>query len=133
MLPRVQRPRAWAIVAALALLVLGLSAARQQPPTAGPTQATAAPGYGTADSNGTMIAVTGIDITGASILYVIDTERRQLSVYQATGGGKATAGVSWIGARNIDLDLQVDAWNDRSSLTYKKLRAEFDGRPPSDD
>ncbi len=84
------------------------------------------PSFATSDSNGSMIAVTGVDLTGSSILYVIDTDNRQLSVYQATGGSRATANVRWVGARRIDLDLQVDGWNDKSELGFKELRDEFE-------
>jgi hypothetical protein len=84
------------------------------------------PSYATADSNDRMIAVTGIDVTGTSVLYVIDTIERRLSVYQADGGGRSTAGIRWIGARNIDLDFAVDGWNDRSDVKYKELRERLD-------
>jgi hypothetical protein len=91
----------------------------------------------TADSNNRMIAVTGTDITGASILYVVDTLSYQLAVYQAVGGSESTQGVKLVGARRIDLDFKVDGYKDRSQYTYKKLREEFskqgllDGATPS--
>ena len=125
---RAQRPLSfdspgWVLVLGVALAALGAlaetgSAARQDPPT----QTLATPSYATADSNDRMIAVTGIDVTGSSVLYVIDTVERRLSVYQADGGGRSTAGIKWIGARNIDLDFAVDGWNDRSDVPYKELR-----------
>lgn len=80
----------------------------------------------TADSNNRMIAVTGTDITGASILYVVDTVSYQLAVYQAVGGSESSQGVKLVGARRIDLDFKVDGYKDRSQFTYKKLREEFD-------
>ena len=83
------------------------------------------PSYATSDSNGSMIAVTGIDVTGGSILYVIDTESKQLAVYQAQGGTSSTMNVKFVGARNIDLDLQVDGYNDRSEFSYKELAKQF--------
>ncbi len=92
-----------------------------QTPTATPPVAMAA----TADSNNRMIAVTGTDITGASILYLVDTLNDQLAVYQAVGGGESTQGVKFVGARRIDLDLKVDGYKDRSEFSYKKLRDEF--------
>src|SRR5262245_21270643 len=100
----------------LVLALLGLAAEPQQtPPTSPPTQAPViplqVPPVATADSNSTMIAVTGMDITGSSILYLVDTERRQLAVYQATGGGASTASIRLVGARNIDLDLRLDGYN----------------------
>ncbi len=95
------------------------------PPPAPKTQAVPYATAATADSNNRMIAVTGTDITGASILYLVDTVNNRLAVYQAQGGADGTRGVNFIGARRIDLDLQLDGWNDRSEWTYKKLKDEF--------
>lgn len=87
-------------------------------------------GGGTADSNGRMIAVTGMDLTGQAVLYVIDTESFQLAVYQASGGGKSTQGIKLVGARRIDLDLQLAGFNDKTEsegrpLPYKALEDAF--------
>ena len=70
-------------------------------------------------------AATGIDVTGSSVLYLVDTERRQLAVYQAQGGTKSTMNVRFVGARNIDLDLQVNGYNDKSEYSYSELAKEF--------
>src|SRR5262245_12896136 len=86
------------LLAGLALSSLGLFSRAQDPTgTQGGGQSNASrsipvvpPAYGTADSNGTMIAVTGVDVTGGSLLYLIDTASRHLSVYQATGGTAST-------------------------------------------
>jgi hypothetical protein len=119
----------WLLVAALGLCALGMARPPQSPPPTPPQQpkpivmpVTAA---ATADSNNRMIAVTGTDITGASILYLVDTVNNRLAVYQAQGGAEGSRGVNFIGARRIDLDLQLDGWNDRSEWTYKKLKDEF--------
>ncbi len=72
-----------------------------------------------------MIAVTGIDLTGSSILYLIDTERRQLAVYQASGGTDSMQGVKLVGARKIDLDLQLEGFNDKSQYSYEELEKKF--------
>ena len=82
-------------------------------------------GYGTADSNGSMIAVTGIDVTGGSLLYVSDSEAKQLAVYQAQGGTASTMNLKFVGGRRIDLDLQVYGYNDESDYSYKQLVKEF--------
>lgn len=90
-------------------------------------QTTAVPmlaGGTTADSNNRMVAVTGIDVTGASILFLVDTERRHLAVYQASGAG-SNQGVRFVGARNIELDLELDGYNDKSDYSFKRLREEF--------
>ena len=117
----------WILVSGLALFSLGLTARSQdQPPVV--DQTTSIPltqGYGTADSNRSMIAVTGIDVTGGSILYLIDTESRHMSVYTAQGGTDSTMNIKWVGARNIDLDLQVDGFNDKSKFTWEELDTAF--------
>jgi len=64
-------------------------------------------------------------VTGGSILYLIDTQSRHVSVYSATGGTSSTSSVKWIGARNIDLDLQVDGFNDKSEHSFKELARRF--------
>lgn len=84
------------------------------------------PAIGNADSNGTMIAVTGIDLTGSSILYLVDTERRQLAVYQASGGTDSMQGLKLVGARKIDLDLQLEGFNDKSEYSFEELQKRFD-------
>jgi len=95
-------------------------------PQAPPPQVRAtAPAYGTADSNGTMIAVTGVDLTGSSILYLVDTSTRHLAVYQAQGGAESTQGLKLVGARRIDLDLQLDGYNDKSEYSVQELERKF--------
>lgn len=83
------------------------------------------PAIATADSNGSMIAVTGIDLSGASILFLIDTNARQLAVYQASGGSESMQGVKLVGARKIDLDLQLEGFNDKSQYSYEDLERRF--------
>lgn len=120
----------WLLVSALGLCALGMarSATSQTPPPAPQppkTQVVPVATAATADSNNRMIAVTGTDITGASILYLVDTVNNRLAVYQAQGGADGSRGLNFIGARRIDLDLQLDGWNDKSEWTYKKLKDEF--------
>jgi hypothetical protein len=129
----------WLLVFGLALTTLGLvtapaGTAQTQPPvTAGGGGALpTSPGYGTADSNDQMIAVTGIDVTGSSILYVIDTQHRQLAVYQATSGSASSMGLKFIAGRNIDLDLQVYGFNDKSELSYRQMAEKFEKNPSKD-
>ncbi len=127
-----ETPRpATVLLAGVALLALGLVAEPRQQTQSIPQL----PSYATGDSNGKMIAVTGIDVSGGSLLYLIDTEARQLAVYQANGGTSSTMSVKFVGARNIDLDLRVDGYNDRSEYSYKELKARFDkaeaAEPPS--
>jgi hypothetical protein len=96
------------------------------PPTTGlPEPQPMIPAFGTADSNGSMIAVTGIDLTGSSILYLIDTKSKHLAIYQANGGAESTHGVKLVGARRIDLDLQLDGFNDKSEYSVQELERKF--------
>jgi len=115
----------WVLAAGFAMYAFGL--ARSAPQTQTQTQEPPPPPpvIGTADSNGRMIAVTGIDVTGASILYLVDTVNYQLAVYQANGGTEGTQSVKLVGARRIDLDLRLHGLNDKSKFTYEKLRDEF--------
>ncbi len=84
------------------------------------------------DSNSDMIAVTGVDVTGVSVLYLIDTKTKHLAVYQASGGSSGNQGIKLVGARNIGLDLQLDGFNDKTEtkgrpLRYKDLEKKFSG------
>jgi hypothetical protein len=117
----------WLAAAGLALAAIGLTAPQGGPGEPGEetTVLPATPGAVTADSNNRMIAVTGIDITGSSILYLVDTVNYRLAVYQATGGAESTQGIKLVGARRIDLDLQLHGLNDKSKYTYERLREEF--------
>ncbi len=85
-----------------------------------------------ADSNRDMIAVTGVDVTGVSVLYLIDTKSKHLAVYQASGGSGGTQGVKLVGARDISLDLQLEGFNDKTEykgrpLRFKDLEKRFSG------
>ena len=120
----------WILVTGFALASLGLAAesAQDDPPIPQTTSFPFTTGFGTSDSNGAMIAVTGVDVTGGSLLYLIDTQSRHLSVYQATGGTRSMMNLKWVGARNIDLDLQVNGWNDKSKYSYTDLDERFEGQ-----
>jgi hypothetical protein len=89
------------------------------------------PAMGNANSNNTMIAVTGIDLTGSSVLFLVDTVNRQLAVYQAMGGSESTQGIKLVAARRIDLDLQVLGLNDKSEYSYEELQKRMNERKPS--
>ncbi|MEM7308707.1 MAG: hypothetical protein AAF682_18640 [Planctomycetota bacterium] len=119
----------WLLLIGFAVSALGLAQEGEGDPpvvTDGGTPFLTTPGYGTADSNGSMIAVTGLDITGSSILYLVDTENRQLAVYQANGGSSSTMGLKFVAGRNIDLDLQVRGYNDQSEYSYSELLEQFE-------
>lgn len=81
----------------------------------------------TASANG-FLAVTGSYGIGTSVLYLIDTQNRQLAVYEARGGGAEQRRIVLVGARKIDLDLMLEGYNDRSEYDYRKLRGVFENR-----
>lgn len=120
-----QDASSWILLVGLALALLGITAESRPQTQGAPFTPPTLPSYATSDSNGRMIAVTGIDVTGGSLLYLVDTVSRQLAVYQATGGTSSTMNVKFVGARNIDLDLQVDGYNDKSEFSFKELSERF--------
>lgn len=106
------------------------------PPPVPPAEPTPGPGvpvpYGgdsgqSASANG-FLAVTGSYGIGTSVLYLIDTHRQQIAVYEARGGSTETRRMVFVGARRIDLDLQLEGYNDRSEYEYKDLKRLFDRR-----
>lgn len=80
-----------------------------------------------ADSGGRYVAVTGSYMEGVSLLYVLDQETQHLAVYEARGGAPNSHRVLFVGARNIELDMQLDGYNDESDLTHQELEKEFRG------
>lgn len=80
---------------------------------------------GRAVSANGFIAVTGSYGVGTSVLYLIDTVNRQLAIYEGRGGSPDQRRVVLVGARRIDLDLQLRAYNDRSEYEYAQLEDLF--------
>ena len=76
------------------------------------------------------IAVTGSYGVGTSVLYVLDTESKQLAVYEARGGSAGSRRLVLVGARRIDLDLQLEGYNDDSDFSYAELKRMFERRGP---
>jgi hypothetical protein len=79
---------------------------------------------GPGSANG-FIAVTGSYGIGTSVLYVLDTRSRQLAVYEARGGSRNSRRVQLVGARRLDLDLQLEGYNDESEFSYADLLQRF--------
>jgi hypothetical protein len=133
------RNRAFALGAGVAMGALLLSAMSKVVQgddggtNAGPRPQPMVPAVGTSESNGTMIAVTGIHLTGSSILNLVDTKSKHLAINQANGGAASSQGVKLVGARRIDLDLQLDGFNDKSEYTVQELEQKFSelGRSPA--
>ena len=113
------------IIAMPLLVVLAFALGQDGGVPGGQSSVPSSPGGATADSNGSMIAVTGTDMTGAMVLYVIDTESKHLAVYQASAGAKSSQGIKLVAARKIGLDLELDGYNDKSEYKYKDLRDQF--------
>ncbi len=86
------------------------------------------PAAANADSGKRYVAATGPYQDGVSLLYVLDQETQHLAVYEAHGGGPNAREVVFVGARRIDLDLQLDAFNDESEYKYSDLSKEFNKR-----
>lgn len=84
-----------------------------------------------AAANG-FVAVTGSYGVGTSVLYLIDTVNRQLAVYEARGGSTEQRRIVLVGARRIDLDLQLHGYNDRSEFEYDDLQRMFERRDEKD-
>src|SRR5262249_46294772 len=78
------------------------------------------------------LAVTGSYGVGTSVLYLVDTVNRQLAVYEARGGSAEQRRIVFVGARKIDLDLQIEAYNDRSEYEHPRLRGLFQKRDSKD-
>ncbi len=82
-------------------------------------------GGGSTGAAGDLIAVTGSYGVGQQVLYVLDAKTKQLAVYEARGGAKSTRRLVFVGARRIDLDLRLNAFNDESELGYEDLYKRF--------
>lgn len=104
------------------------------PPPTQPTEpTTSAPIVYTEDNGNSsatngFLAVTGSYGVGTSVLYLVDTKTRQLAVYEARGGSAGQRRIVLVGARRIDLDLQLPSYNDRSEYEYDDLKRLFERR-----
>lgn len=104
-----------------------------EPAAASPAVVVPEDGGQSSSGNG-FVAVTGSYGVGTSVLYLLDTESRQLAVYEARGGSSEQRRLVLVGARKIDLDLKLEGYNDRSEYEYKDLKKLFErrGRPDRD-
>jgi hypothetical protein len=76
---------------------------------------------GTADSNGSMIAVTGTIGSGVSVLWLVDTQEKRLVTYHCRGGKS----IELVAARNIEWDFKIDQFHDESRYSPEHLRKLF--------
>jgi len=115
------------LVVGAGLAAVGFARSAQNNPPQQPPATQVLPAIGgaaTSDSNQRMIAVTGIDVTGSSVLYLVDTQTLRLCVYQATSTG-SNQGVRFVGARRIELDVELNSYNDRSQMSYSDVLGRF--------
>lgn len=115
------------LVVGAGLAAVGFARSAQNNPPQQPPATQVLPAIGgaaTSDSNQRMIAVTGIDVTGSSVLYLVDTQTLRLCVYQATSTG-SNQGVRFVGARRIELDVELNSYNDRSQMGYADVLGKF--------
>jgi hypothetical protein len=125
--PRLGASAFLVVGAGLAAVGFARSAQNNPPPQQQPPATQVLPAIGgaaTSDSNQRMIAVTGIDVTGSSVLYLVDTQTLRLCVYQATSTG-SNQGVRFVGARRIELDVELNSYNDRSQMGYADVLGKF--------
>jgi hypothetical protein len=90
-------------------------------------------GTGSSGAARDLIAVTGSYGVGTSVLYVLDAKTRNLAVYEARGGSLNSRRLFLVGARRIDLDMQLLGYNDESEFGYEELEKRFkerEGKPP---
>lgn len=82
-------------------------------------------GGSAAISNNGFMAVTGSYGIGTSVLYLFDTNNKQLLVYEARGGSRSMRRLILVGARRIDMDLQLIDYNDESEFRRDELSRMF--------
>ncbi len=63
---------------------------------------------------------------GGPLLFVLDTKSKVLSAYEAEGGTPATRGLTWIGARKIEWDINTTSYNDKSEESYSSMKQRFE-------
>ncbi len=81
---------------------------------------------GSSSATNGFLAVTGSYGVGTSVLYLVDTQSRQMAVYEARGGAPGQRRLVLVGARRIDLDLQLRGYNDQSEYDYRALETLFE-------
>ncbi len=74
-----------------------------------------------ADGGRRYVAVTGPYQDGVSLMYLVDQVSGRLMIYEGKGGAANSRKVSLVGVRNINLDSQLDGFNDDSEYSYQEL------------
>ena len=75
------------------------------------------------DNNGDMIAVTGEYGNGTTVLWVIDTNSKQLAAYRSIN----CSTIELVGARRIEHDLKLMTYRDRTAegMSPPELRRKY--------
>ncbi len=98
-----------------------LAGLRNRITTTGPTASDS-------NSNNRFVAVTTPIGSGESALFVLDSEREQLTVYRYT----RNKGLVFLAARKIDYDLKIDGYEDKSKYTRPELKKQFEKQVAKD-
>ena len=106
--------------------ISGAQRRKPAPPKKGKTEALVYESGGVGAAANGFIAVTGSYGVGTSVLYLMDTKTNQLAVYEARGGSVNSRRLYLVGARRVDLDLQLEGYNDQSEWSYDQLRQRFE-------
>jgi hypothetical protein len=70
------------------------------------------------NSNNRFVAVTCPTLTGESVLFLIDSEQEQVTVYRFQQG----QGLEFLASRKIEYDLKVSGYRDVSEFSYDRMR-----------
>jgi hypothetical protein len=92
-----------------------LAALKSRVTTTGPTASDS-------NSNNRFVAVTTPIGSGESVLFLLDSEKEQITIYQFD----RNKGLRFIAARKIDYDLKINGYEDRSRYTRNDLKQQFE-------
>lgn len=81
------------------------------------------------------LLATGSSSQGGALIFVLNTEKEVLNVYEADGGSEAMRRLTFVASRKISRDLFVTGYNDKSEYSYRelgdRLRVEESKQSPS--
>ena len=83
---------------------------------------TTGPTASDSNSNNRFVAVTTPIGSGESALFVLDSEREQITVYRYS----RNKGLAFLAARKIDYDLKIDGYEDKSDYSRAKLKIQYE-------
>ena len=83
---------------------------------------TTGPTASDSNSNNRFVAVTTPIGSGESALFVLDSEREQITVYRYS----RNRGLKFLAARKIDYDLKIDGYEDKSDYSRSKLKLQYE-------